>query len=105
MENTNNTNIVLEKKLDEYGTNFKDFVAPHELTVTITLSEYRDLVGKNATRKSDIDKANEDMYTRNEENRRLKEEKAKLEEEVTSLKLKIHELKDGCNNSGERNED
>lgn len=56
MENTNNTNIVLEKKLDEYGTNFKDFVAPHELTVTITLSEYRDLVGKNAKKKRNLKK-------------------------------------------------
>lgn len=34
---------VLDKKLRDYG-NHQDFVAPRELTVTITLNEYRSLV-------------------------------------------------------------
>ena len=40
---TANDTQVLDKKLRDYG-NHQDFVAPRELTVTITLSEYRSLV-------------------------------------------------------------
>ena len=40
---TANDAQVLDKKLRDYG-NHNDFVAPRELTVTITLSEYRNLV-------------------------------------------------------------
>ena len=40
---TANDTQVLDKKLRDYGNN-QDFVAPRELTVTITLSEYRSLV-------------------------------------------------------------
>lgn len=40
---TSNDTQVLEKKLKGYGES-DNFVAPRELTVTITLSEYRSLV-------------------------------------------------------------
>ena len=40
---TANDTQVLDKKLRDYG-NHQDFVAPRELTVTITLNEYRSLV-------------------------------------------------------------
>ena len=40
---TANDTQVLDKKLCDYG-NHQDFVAPRELTVTITLNEYRHLV-------------------------------------------------------------
>lgn len=40
---TANDTQVLDKKLRDYG-NHDDFVAPRELTVTITLNEYRSLV-------------------------------------------------------------
>ena len=40
---TANDTQVLDKKLRDYGNN-NDFVAPRELTVTITLNEYRSLV-------------------------------------------------------------
>lgn len=43
---------VLEKKLKGYGES-DNFVAPRELTVTITLSEYRSLVmGKGVSNKT-----------------------------------------------------
>lgn len=40
MENTVVNNVVLDKKLDGYSgdNNLKNFVAPQEITVTITLS-------------------------------------------------------------------
>lgn len=51
MCNSNSTQV-LEKKLNGYGES-DNFVAPHELTVTITLSEYRSLVmGKGVSNKT-----------------------------------------------------
>ena len=51
MCNSNSTQV-LEKKLKGYGES-DNFVAPHELTVTITLSEYRSLVmGKGVSNKT-----------------------------------------------------
>ncbi len=51
MCNSNDTQV-LEKKLNGYGES-DNFVAPRELTVTITLSEYRSLVmGKGVSNKT-----------------------------------------------------
>lgn len=51
MCNSNDTQV-LEKKLKGYGES-DNFVAPRELTVTITLSEYRSLVmGKGVANKT-----------------------------------------------------
>lgn len=50
-----NDTQVLEKKLKGYGES-DNFVAPRELTVTITLSEYRSLVmGKGVANKTTDD--------------------------------------------------
>lgn len=85
MENTNITNVVLDKKIDSYSTNLHDFVAPQELTVTITLSEYRKLLKEEATKEEAINKANKDKYTREAENEALKKE-------VAELKSKLYEM-------------
>ena len=42
MENTVIKDVVLDKKFDGYGTNYNNFVAQSEITVTITLNEYRE---------------------------------------------------------------
>ncbi len=94
MENVNVCETILDKKLDAYSFEKNDFAASGELTVTITLSEYRSLVAGNATRKADIDKANSDKYERESENKRLKEE-------VSQLKAEIYELKTVIDNSKE----
>ena len=49
--------VVLDKKLEGYGSEgrLNNFVSSQELTVTITLAEYRELVGSQATKKADID--------------------------------------------------
>ena len=89
MENTITNNVVLEKKMDCYNNNnnnLDNFTAPQELTVTVTLHEYRNLVEEVATKKQDIDKANRDKYERDCENRKLKEEVAKLKEEIYNLR-------------------
>ena len=71
---TANDTQVLDKKLRDYG-NHDDFVAPRELTVTITLNEYRSLLST----KGASDKTIEDLRNKN----------YKLEQKVQTL---IHKL-------------
>lgn len=91
MENTNITNTVLDKKIDSYSYDEKNFIAPHEITVTITLREYRKLVEEVAKKQVDIDKANSDMYTRNQENERLKQEISELQVELYKIQKSKNE--------------
>ena len=86
---------ILDKKIESYRWNAKDYVAEKELTITITLAEYRELVQSVATKQYDIEKANEDKYKRDSENKMLKEE-------VESLRARIYELQNGF--KYERNE-
>ncbi len=89
-ESVNVTSVILDKKMELYRWEADNFVAENELTITITLSEYRALIASNATKLHDIAKANEDKYKRDSENKRLKEE-------VDSLRAKIYELQRSCN--------
>lgn len=84
------TSVVLDKKLESYGWDAKNYVAERELTITITLAEYRDLIKAVATKQHDIDQANADKYKRDSENKMLKEE-------VASLRTKLFELQRSCN--------
>ena len=63
---------LIEKKIDSYYGNSEDFVIPHELTVTITLHEYRDLITSKANKDDEIHK--------------IDIEKAKLREELETYK-------------------
>lgn len=82
MENTVVKDVILDKKIDKYDYKSEDFLASGELTVTITLSEYRKLVKDCATAQARIDKAESDRYERNSENEKLKEENNKLKAEL-----------------------
>lgn len=86
MENMTVKDVILDKKMESYGFDRKDFLADGELTVTITLQEYRKLVSENATAQTRIDKAEDDKYKRNAENEALKEENSKLKAELYELK-------------------
>ena len=85
MDNTVIKDVLLDKKLDRYGFENNDFLASGELTVTITLSEYRKLVKDVATAQARIDKAEVDRYERNRENERLTEENNKLKAELYEM--------------------
>ena len=93
MENISVKDVVLEKKMSEYSHNENNFVASQELTVTITLAEYRDLIEKAATRKEAIAAAEADKYTRNNENDRLKKEVADLKAELYEYPKKFDAAK------------
>ena len=88
-ESVNVTSTILDKKIEHYDWNAKDFVAEGELTITITLAEYRALVTSEATKQYDIAKANEDKYKRDSENKLLKEE-------VDCLRARLYELQATC---------
>ena len=89
------TNAVLNKKMETYRWEAKDYVAERELTVTITLAEYRELVSSHANARHDIDKANADKYKRESEN-------AALKEEVNNLRARLYELQNpDFHNKGE----
>lgn len=86
-------NNLTEKKLD-YNYDSKDFSIEGELTVTITLHEYRELVSAKATAKADIEKAEDGKWVRDNENVTLKEENAKLKAELYELQKKMSMLQD-----------
>lgn len=85
MENTVVKDVILDRKIDRYNFEDDNFLASGELTVTITLSEYRKLVKDCATAQVRIDKANEDKYKRDAENDALREENSKLKAELYEL--------------------
>ena len=93
MDNSRIESTLIDKKLNTYadGTE-RNFILTSEITVTITLAEYRTLVQNDATRKQSIDKANEDKYSREQQNKTLAEENARLKGENYDLKNRIDEL-------------
>ena len=91
MDNTVIKDVLLDKKLDRYSFDNNDFLAAGELTVTITLSEYRKLVKDVATAQARIDKAEADRYDRNRENERLTEENSRLKAELYEMQ-KVSEV-------------
>lgn len=98
MDSVNICETILNKKLDNYGTNFDNFAASGELLVSITLSEYRKLVTNNATREADIKNAEKDKYERNEENKNLKAQ-------IAALKAENYELKKQLENNTKEDDD
>lgn len=88
MSNSSSTQV-LEKKLNGYGES-DNFVAPHELTVTITLSEYRSLVmGKGVANKT-IDDLRRQTYKLEQTIRELVDElkRSKNDNETEAEKCK-----------------
>ena len=91
-ENIKNFNVcetLLSKKLDSYNSNDNDFIASGEITVTITLAEYRELVESKARKDFEINEANSDKWKRENEN-------AELKKEIERLKQQLYDLYNNC---------
>lgn len=73
---------LINKKLDSYRSEMNDFQAENELTVKITLNEYRELISSNATKQNDIRKANNESYELRQENEKLKNQNQLLNNEL-----------------------
>lgn len=87
--------MVIEKTVVEnnrYNVNLNDYVAESELTVTITLSEYRDLIEKSVENKQRKEHESWlDQYNRaNKAEERVKE----LETEVSNLYKRLADNND-----------
>lgn len=96
---------VIKMKTDEYSSNKDNFEIDGELTVTITLNEYRNLVSVCATKDLLVKQAESDKYTREQENRALKEQNEKLKGENYDLLQKIQEIQEKSTESKEDNYD
>ena len=83
---------LLKKKLDSYSSDNNDFQAENELTVEITLNEYRKLIEEKTTADYRIKKAEENKYTRDEENKKLKQENKELEIKLFEYRKQHGEL-------------
>ena len=62
-----------ERKLERWGNNY-NFVAPRELTITITLSEYRRLIEENARLSANNQQLRELADSRQKEIQAIKKE-------------------------------
>lgn len=86
-------NKLLEELCDQKTSSYNctsnhtmNFVLENELTVTVTLAEYRNLVSKTATSDAEIRATASEKAT-------IKAEKEKLEKTITELKLELADLK------------
>lgn len=82
-------NQVLQKKLDNYHSELNDFVSPQEITVTITLNEYRRLISDKATSSERISTADRLRYQAHEDLDKCKKENEVLLSENADLKDKL----------------
>ena len=75
------------KDFSSYSQTTDNFVANQELTVTITLNEYRDLIKWKAETEKALSEANSNYWAE-------RKEKEKLEKQVEELKEKVYELRE-----------
>lgn len=89
-----NEELFKAKKGGEYSHNdiSNDFAIPSEITVTITLNEYRALISANAISEKKISDLNSERYDAQAECNTLKQEREKLLKEIAELKIKISDL-------------
>lgn len=89
-----NEELFKAKNGGEYSRNDirNDFAIPGEITVTITLNEYRALISANAISEKKISDLNSKLYDAQAKASALKQEKEKLVNEIAELKIKISDL-------------
>ena len=85
---------LLKKKVDSYGYELNDFQVENELTIEITLNEYRELIKEKAIADYKIKEAQSDKYTRESENQKLKEENKQLEMRLFEYRKEFGELQE-----------
>ena len=92
---------VQDKKLESYEWGKNNFLAGQELTVTITLGEYRDLVSSNATAKQQIDAKIQKVIALEQDLKKLKEEAERLKAENYDLQNKVLAVREQDQREGE----
>jgi cell division protein FtsB len=92
---------VQDKKLESYEWGKNNFLAGQELTVTITLGEYRELVSSNATAKQQIDAKIQKVIALEQDLKKLKEEAERLKAENYDLQNKVLAVREQDQREGE----
>ena len=97
-------NEILRKKADNTGSTYdkqiRNFLSDDELSVLITLAEYRDLVGAAAGREVEIKHLKERIEELNARNAELNNELYDLRTMATSLRKELRELKEDKKEDG-----
>lgn len=86
MESISEEVQVLSKKMNKWNAPEDNFVATGEITVTITLSEYRNLIKEKATKDAEIQELRSSKYSADEQTKAAKAEIAELKEQIVKLK-------------------
>ena len=86
MESISEETQALAKKMSKWDGPEDNFVATGEITVTITLSEYRDLIKEKATKGTEIQELRNSKYAADEQLKAAKAEIAELKEQIVRLK-------------------
>ena len=84
-EPVSNQPVYYTKDFDNYNNSTDNYVANQELTVTITLNEYRKLIGTSATSEKKISEANSEKYEAQRESEKLQKENAELKSRIYEL--------------------
>ena len=80
------TSVLIKEKTDTYKSEPKyDFILPSELTVTVTLMEYRNLILAKGEYDQEIARQKDAHYKQWKEIEKLKAENEKLKEKVLAL--------------------
>lgn len=79
---------VYKKEPGNYGTNVNDFRAPDELTVTVTLHEYRDLIECKARHEAKVKEKDEEVWE-------MRKQRDEARARIDSLIAKIGEAEGG----------
>ena len=82
------------KEMGSYSDDPNNYVAPDEITVRITLNEYRELVAVKATTDNLIKAAEDGKYQREADVKRFAEENANLKAELYELKKRLEETEE-----------
>ena len=94
MKNPERNDSRVVKNLEGYRVNSDNFIGVGEITVTITLKEYRSLVGIVATVDEIKSAANDRAMKAERENDDLKKENAKLKQDNYDLQKQAEQIKE-----------
>lgn len=84
-EQVSNQPVYYTKEFSSYGNSVDNFVANQEITVTVTLNEYRELIKANAVSQNKLNESKTKHFEVTRENEKLKTE-------IQELKSKVYEL-------------
>ena len=77
--------ILVDKKNSWGGNIENNFKLPNELTVEITLNEYRELIAVNGVYEKKLDEKQHEVWDKDAEMKKIREENEKLKNKILEL--------------------